>query len=68
MRSTGKVARMGERRGGCNVLVERPDGKRQLGRPGVGGKIILKLAFKKWHGDTWTGMIRLRIGTSGWKL
>jgi len=30
----GKVTRMGERRGVCNVLVGRPDGKGPLGRPG----------------------------------
>jgi len=30
----GHVACMGERRGACRVLVEKPEGKRQLGRPG----------------------------------
>ena len=29
----GHVARMGERRGGCRVLVGKPEGKRSLGRP-----------------------------------
>ena len=33
MRWAGHVARMGERRGVYRVLMGRPEGKRQLGRP-----------------------------------
>ena len=33
MRSVGHVACMGERRGVYSVLVEKPEGKRPLGRP-----------------------------------
>jgi hypothetical protein len=33
MRGAGHVARMGDRRGVYRVLVGRPEGKRQLGRP-----------------------------------
>ena len=33
MRWAWHVARMGERRGVCRVLVEKPEGKRPLGRP-----------------------------------
>ena len=33
MRWVGHVARMGERRGVCRVLVGKPEGKRPLGRP-----------------------------------
>jgi len=33
MRWVGRVAFMGEKRGVCRVLVEKPDGKRPLGRP-----------------------------------
>jgi len=33
MRWAGHVARMGERRGLCRVLVGKPKGKRPLGRP-----------------------------------
>jgi len=29
----GHVARMGEERGLCNVLVEKPEGRRPLGKP-----------------------------------
>jgi hypothetical protein len=35
-----------------------------LGDPGIDGRIILKLAFKKWDG-AWTGLSWLRIGTGG---
>jgi hypothetical protein len=33
MRWTGNVARVGEGRGMCRVLVRKPEGKRPLGRP-----------------------------------
>jgi hypothetical protein len=33
MRWAGHVARMGEVRGVCNILVGRPEGRRPLGRP-----------------------------------
>ena len=33
VRWTGQVARLGERRGVYRVLVGKPEGKRQLGRP-----------------------------------
>jgi len=32
---------------------------------GVNGRIMLKLIFKKWDGEANTGLIWLRIGTSG---
>jgi hypothetical protein len=34
----------------------------------VHGRIILKCAFKKWDGEAWTGLLWLRIGTSGRRL
>jgi hypothetical protein len=33
MKWAGRVARLGERRGTCRVLVGKPEGKRPLGRP-----------------------------------
>jgi hypothetical protein len=35
----------GELRGSCTGSVGMAEGKRQLGRPGVGGRIILKWKF-----------------------
>ena len=42
MRWAGNVARMGERRVVYRVLVGKPEGKRSLGDPGVGERIILR--------------------------
>jgi hypothetical protein len=36
-----------------------------LDYPGVDGRIILKLIFKKWDGMAWPGLIWLRIGAGG---
>jgi hypothetical protein len=47
MRWAGHVARMGEKRNACRILVEKPKGKRPLGRPKVGGKIILRWILKR---------------------
>jgi hypothetical protein len=44
------VARMGDRRGACRVLVGRLEGKRPLRRPRHKWGLILKLIFKKWDG------------------
>jgi hypothetical protein len=33
--------------------------------PGVDGRIILKLIFKKWDGMAWSGLIWIRIETGG---
>jgi hypothetical protein len=53
---------MGERRGIYRVLVEKPEGKRPLGR------IILKWIFRNWNVGVWTGSSWLRIGTGGGHL
>jgi hypothetical protein len=36
--------------------------------PSVDARIILKYILKKQDGRAWTGLIWLRIGTSGWLL
>jgi hypothetical protein len=33
--------------------------------PGIDGRIILRLIFRKWDVGVWTGLIWLRIGTGG---
>jgi hypothetical protein len=47
------------------VLVEKPDGKNHLGDIGIDGRIILKLFLGKVDGGAWTGLIWLRMRTSG---
>ena len=47
MRWAGYVARVGERRDAYRVLVGKPVGRDHLEDPGVGGRIILKLIFRK---------------------
>jgi hypothetical protein len=49
------VARMGEKRNTCRLLVRKPEGKRPLGKP-----------RRRWlDGVVWTGLVWLRIRTSG---
>ena len=59
---------MGERRGVYRVLVGKPEGKRPLGRPSVGGILILRWNFRKWDVEVWTGWSWLWIGTGGGHL
>jgi hypothetical protein len=55
MRWAGHVARMGALRKAYRILVGKPEGKRPLGRPNVGGWTILKwnLGEKGWDGRDW---------------
>ena len=57
MRWAVYVARMGERRGVCRLLVGKPEGKRPLGRPRLDG------IFRKWDVGVWTGSSWVRLGT-----
>jgi hypothetical protein len=61
MRSAGNVARIGEKRSKCRLLVEETAKKTEY----VGGWIMLRWILKRFHGAVWTGVIWLRIGTSG---
>jgi hypothetical protein len=56
---------LSERKCVYRVLVEKPDRKNYLEDPGLGVRIILRWIFRKWVVRSWTGFIRLRIGTSG---
>jgi len=53
--------------GTYRVLVGTFDGKRSLGNLGVGGRIVLKLNFKKWYGEAWTGWFWRRL-EAGYRL
>jgi hypothetical protein len=59
------VARMGERRVAYRALVEKPEGKIPLGRPRLTWKDNIKMDLLKNRMVAWTGLIWLRIGTSG---
>jgi hypothetical protein len=50
MRWAGHVARMGEKRNACRLLVGKPEGKRPLGRPR----------------RRWVDNIRMDLGGVGW--
>jgi hypothetical protein len=67
MRWTGHVARMGEKRNVYRILVGKPEGKRQLGRPRRRWVDNIKMDLREigWDGVEWIGLIGLRIGTSG---
>jgi hypothetical protein len=41
------------------VSVGKPEIKSHLKDPGVDGRIILKLIFKKWDSGAWIGLIWL---------
>jgi hypothetical protein len=66
MRWVGHVARMGERRSVYRVLVEKPEGKRPLGRPRRRWEDNIKIDLLKV--GVRTGLIWLRIGTGGGHL
>jgi hypothetical protein len=55
-------------RGAYRVLAGKPEGDRQLARPRLNWRIILRCIFKKWNVEAWTGLIWLRIGTGGGHL
>ena len=42
---------MGDRRGACGILVVDLRERDHFKEQGIGGRIILKLTFKKWDGS-----------------
>jgi hypothetical protein len=67
MRWAGYVARMGEKRNAYRILVETPEGKKPLGRPRRRWEDNIRMDIR-YDGVVWTGLIWLRIGTSGGPL
>jgi hypothetical protein len=65
MRWAGHVARMGEGIGGHRVLVGKPEGTRQLGRPRRRWEGNIKTDFQEVGGVVGTGWSGLRIGRGG---
>jgi len=63
----GACCAYGQRRGVYRVLVGKPEGK-NLGDPGVDGRIILRWISRKWDVGVWTGSSWIRIGTGGGHL
>ena len=61
---SGAFGAMGDRRNAYRVLMGRIEGRRLLGRPRLGGRIISEWIFKKWDEGEWTGLVWLRLGTS----
>jgi hypothetical protein len=60
---------MGEDRGVYRVLVEKPEGKRQLGRPRRRWEDNIKMDFQEVRGGVvGTGWSWFRIGTGGGHL
>jgi hypothetical protein len=55
---------MGKREVHAGFWLGDPREGDHLRDPGVDGRIISKLIFKKWH-VAWTGLSWLRIGTGG---
>jgi hypothetical protein len=50
------------------VLVGKHEGKRPMGRPRHGWKILLIWIYRKWDVEDWIGSSWLEIGTGGGHL
>jgi hypothetical protein len=59
---------MGDGRSAHGFLVRRPEGEDHFEDRGVDGRVIVRLIFKKWEGEVWTGLIWLRIGAGDGRL
>jgi hypothetical protein len=59
---------MGEKRGVYRVLMEKPDGKRPLGRPRRRWEDNIRMDLQEVGCGVWTGLGWLKIGTGGGHL
>jgi hypothetical protein len=63
LRWSGHVARMGERRGACRVLVGKPEGRRHLERPSLRWEENIKTDIRKVEGAMhWIDLTQDRDG------
>jgi hypothetical protein len=62
------VACSRERSGEYRVFVGRPEEKRPLGGTKRKWEDNIKMYFKKWDEETWSGLIWFRIGTGDGRL
>jgi hypothetical protein len=62
MRGAGHVARIGEKRNGCRILVGKPEGKRPLGRPKRRWVDSIKIDLREigWGGMDWIDLAQDR--------
>jgi hypothetical protein len=58
------VEYMGEKRNTYRISMGKPEGKRALGRPRHRWEDNIRMDLR-WDAVVWTGLIWLRIGTSG---
>jgi hypothetical protein len=65
MRWAGHVASIGNMKNAYKILIGKPEQKRPAEDLGIEGKVTLQLILGKQGGKMWTGIIWLRIGTSG---
>jgi hypothetical protein len=63
MRCAAHVARMGEKRNACRILVGKSEEKRPLGRSRRRRVYNIKMNLR--YGMVWIGLIWLRTGSSG---
>jgi hypothetical protein len=59
---------MGRSRGAYSVLVEKPEGRRQIEKHRHRWEDNIKLNLKRHGMGAWTGLLWLRIQTGGWLL
>jgi hypothetical protein len=68
MRWAGHVACMGEMRNVHRILVGKPEGRRPLGRPRHRWEDNIMMNLQEVGWGKWTGLILLRLETSGRRL